>query len=131
MEALFNLFLKEKQYLSNVSPKTIRSYQQAFNCYTKLGGQSPTKDDLKNFVVRMREAGLSVGGCNVYIRSINSFLTWLHEGGQAFRKYLDTWCYAFFSSALSWLVSLKEQKKGHSVKLIHLVPCIGPSDESA
>jgi integrase/recombinase XerD len=27
----------------------------------------------------MREAGLSAGACNVYIRSINSFLTWLHE----------------------------------------------------
>jgi len=41
----------------------------------------PTKDTLKDFVVGMRESGLSAGGCNVYIRSINSFLSWLHESG--------------------------------------------------
>ncbi len=29
----------------------------------------------------MRESGLSPGACNVYIRSLNSFLSWLHEGG--------------------------------------------------
>lgn len=29
----------------------------------------------------MRESGLSAGACNVYIRSINSFLSWLHENG--------------------------------------------------
>jgi integrase/recombinase XerD len=28
----------------------------------------------------MRESGLSPGACNVYIRSMNSFLGWLHEG---------------------------------------------------
>jgi site-specific recombinase XerD len=41
----------------------------------------PTKDTLKDFVIGMREAGLSPGACNVYIRSFNSFLSWLHEGG--------------------------------------------------
>jgi integrase/recombinase XerD len=29
----------------------------------------------------MRKSGLSNGGCNVYIRSMNSFLTWLHQNG--------------------------------------------------
>jgi site-specific recombinase XerD len=29
----------------------------------------------------MRERGLSAGGINVRLRSINSFLTWLHEEG--------------------------------------------------
>ncbi len=29
----------------------------------------------------MRESGLSPGACNVYIRSMNSFLTWLHTEG--------------------------------------------------
>ncbi len=43
MEALFSLFLKEKQLLSNISPKTIRSYQQAFNCYVRFGGLKPGK----------------------------------------------------------------------------------------
>lgn len=89
MKELFERFLKEKEFLAGVSPKTIRSYRQAFNAYQKvLSGSGnvsrddvPTKDILKDFVIGMREAGLSPGGCNVYIRSMNSFLTWLHEGG--------------------------------------------------
>jgi len=32
-------------------------------------------------VVAMREQGLTPGGINVRLRSINSFLTWLHEEG--------------------------------------------------
>ena len=34
---------------------------------------------LRDFVIGMREGGLSAGACNVYIRSMNLFLTWLHE----------------------------------------------------
>jgi integrase/recombinase XerD len=90
MKELFEQFLKEKRYLCNLSPKTLDSYQQAFNAYQRVLNRNsisdfcalPTKDTLKDFVIGMREAGLSPGGCNVYIRSINSFLTWLHEGGQ-------------------------------------------------
>jgi integrase/recombinase XerD len=81
LEDLFEKFLKEKTFLTGVSPKTVRSYRQAFNCYVRLGGAAPTKESLKDFVIKMRESGLSAGACNVYIRSINSFLTWLNENG--------------------------------------------------
>jgi integrase/recombinase XerD len=91
MEKLFASFLKEKEFLAGISAKTIRSYQQAFNAYqrvlsserigTSKADDLPTKDTLKDFVIGMREEGLSPGACNVYIRSMNSFLTWLHEGG--------------------------------------------------
>ena len=87
LEELFTNFLKEKTFLTGVSPKTIRSYQQAFNAYQRVlsaAGQfqpetTPTKDTLKGFVIGMRESGLSPGACNVYIRSVNSYLSWLHE----------------------------------------------------
>jgi site-specific recombinase XerD len=85
---LFERFLKEKQFLANISPKTVRSYRQAFNAYRRALGQSDggcsaevTKDSSKDFVIGMRESGLSPGACNVYIRSVNSFLTWLHSEG--------------------------------------------------
>jgi integrase/recombinase XerD len=88
---LFEQFIKDKIFLCNLSPKTIDSYRQAFNAYqrvlsgatgtTSKADEIPTKDTLKDFVIGMREAGLSPGACNVYIRSINSFLTWLHENG--------------------------------------------------
>ena len=58
---LFARSLKEKQFLANISPKTVRSYQQAFNAYQRvLSGQVgrtiqadevPTKDALKDFVI--------------------------------------------------------------------------------
>jgi site-specific recombinase XerD len=67
--SLFEQFLKEKQFLIGISPKTIRSYQQAFKAYQRvLSGNSasdlcalPTKDTLKDFVIGMREVGLSPG----------------------------------------------------------------------
>jgi hypothetical protein len=67
LSELFALFLREKTFLTGISPKTVRPYQQAFNCYVRLSGDMPTKEGLKTFVIKMRESGLSVGGCNVYI----------------------------------------------------------------
>ena len=69
--SLFEKFLKEKTFLAGVSPKTIRSYRQAFNAYqrvlsstrtTSKADELPTKDTLKDFVIGMRESGLSPGG---------------------------------------------------------------------
>lgn len=48
MKELFADFLKEKEYLAGLSKKTLDSYQQAFNCYVRLGGDAPTKEGLKN-----------------------------------------------------------------------------------
>ena len=68
MSELFAKFLKEKQFLCIVSPKIIRSYQQAFNSYQRVlklatskgrEDQLPTKEILKDFVIGMRGAGLS------------------------------------------------------------------------
>jgi integrase/recombinase XerD len=73
---LFEQFIKDKIFLCNLSPKTIDSYRLAFKAFVKHKGEL-NKDGLKNFVINMREAGLSAGGCNVY----NSYLTWLHENG--------------------------------------------------
>src|SRR5258706_13326262 len=101
MKKLFEQFLQEKRYLANLSPKTLVSYKQSYNTYQRVLGKAAsgensevncqtasvsfTKDTLKDFVIGMREAGLSPGACNVYIRSINSFLSWLHENGHTER----------------------------------------------
>jgi integrase/recombinase XerD len=41
-----------------------------------LPSQSPTEDELKQMIVRMREKGLRATGCNSAIRSINAYLKW-------------------------------------------------------
>lgn len=66
-------FIKERQYLSNVSPATIEWYTQSLHW---LGTESPNETDLKYFVLRMREKGLKSTACNNRIRAVNAYLKW-------------------------------------------------------
>jgi integrase/recombinase XerD len=66
-------FIKERQYLSNVSPATVEWYTQSLHW---LGIESPTSAELKDFVFRMREKGLKATACNCRIRAVNAYLKW-------------------------------------------------------
>jgi integrase/recombinase XerD len=70
---MFEQFLKERQYISNVSPRTIEWYTQSLNW---LGTESPTDNQVKDFVIRMREGGLKPSACNCRIRAVNAYLKW-------------------------------------------------------
>jgi integrase/recombinase XerD len=80
--ALFERFVQTGRYLRNWTPKTERSYRQAFRA---LDARLPhpklatllTKPLLEDWVVSMRDRGMAVGGCNAYIRAVNSFSSWL------------------------------------------------------
>lgn len=69
----FAQFIKERKYLTNVTPATIEWYQQSF---AWLSTDSPTDVDLKDFVIRMRERGLKATACNNRIRAVNAYLKW-------------------------------------------------------
>src|SRR4051812_18232176 len=69
----FNDFIRERRYLNNVSPATISWYTHAFKW---LPSESPTQDELKDVVLRMREKALKETGCNAAIRAINAYLHW-------------------------------------------------------
>jgi integrase/recombinase XerD len=69
----FTDFLKEKQYLQNVSPNTLRWYKFALKW---LPNEQPDERALKTMVIRMREQGLKATGCNAAIRAINCYLRW-------------------------------------------------------
>jgi integrase/recombinase XerD len=70
-------FIEHGRILRDWSPETVRSYRQSFrDCPAEI-----TKATLNDAVVAMRERGLTPGGINVRLRSINSFLSWLHEEG--------------------------------------------------
>ncbi len=59
LDQLFTLFLKEKQYMNNCTPRTIRFFQNSFNAFRKtFKGEEITKQVLVSFVVGMRERGL-------------------------------------------------------------------------
>jgi integrase len=74
----FDSFISHGLYLRNWSPRTVRTYRQGLR---RLAIEVPTKADLDAWVIRMRRDGLTPGGCNMYIRTINAYLTWLHEEG--------------------------------------------------
>jgi len=69
----FEQFIKERQYLQNVSPATIEWYRQSLSW---LPTEIPTDADLKSLVMRMREQGLKATGCNCRIRAVNAYLKW-------------------------------------------------------
>jgi integrase/recombinase XerD len=69
----FNEFIREKTYLSNVSPATVYWYKQSFK---SLGNPDPTEADITEWVVRLREDGLSPESINTYARAINCYLRW-------------------------------------------------------
>jgi len=69
----FDQFIRERQYLQNVSPRTVEWHQQSLKW---LGIEEPNEDDLKRAVLRMREAGLKASSVNCRLRSINAYLKW-------------------------------------------------------
>ena len=67
MEARYEQFIRERQYLANVSPATIDWYR---NSLKWLGTPSPAQEDLKDAVIRMRSKGLKPTGCNSVIQAL-------------------------------------------------------------
>ena len=66
-------FIKERQYVMNVSAATIRWYRSALKW---LDSEAPTPEDLTRLVLNMRERGLKATGCNAATRAINAYLHW-------------------------------------------------------
>jgi integrase/recombinase XerD len=66
-------FIRERQYVVNVSPATVKWYTHALNW---LDSETPTQDELNTLVMQMRERGLKATGCNAATRAINAYLHW-------------------------------------------------------
>lgn len=73
----FSEFIRERQFLTNVSPSTLEWYKHSFKW---LRTESPSQDELKEAVLRMREKGLKATGCNSAIRAINTYVHWVNAG---------------------------------------------------
>jgi len=57
----FEQFIKERQYVTNVSASTVEWYEQSLKW---LNIESPTETDIKALVMRMRDSGLKAMTCN-------------------------------------------------------------------
>ena len=79
-------FIADGVYLRGWSTKTVETYRLSLNAFLTVAGATDDpstlkSDTLRRFVTSMRERGLTPGGCNVRIRSVNSYLSWLHSEG--------------------------------------------------
>ena len=77
----FELFIREKRYVQNVSEHTIEFYTRGFNMFRKHGFDLKTisKVQLTECITSMREQGMSAACADAHIRAINPLLTWLFE----------------------------------------------------
>jgi len=69
----FGEFIKERQYLANVSPATIHRYRYAFRW---LDTEKPTAATLKPVTIKMRDQGLSATSVNSHLLCIASCVRW-------------------------------------------------------
>src|SRR5215472_11916458 len=76
----FSEFIRERQFLTNVSPSTLEWYKHSFKW---LDTDAPTLEDLKAAVLKMRAKGLRATGCNSAIRAINAYVHWANAGPDA------------------------------------------------
>jgi integrase/recombinase XerD len=77
MEPRFEQFIRERQYLANVTPATIEWYR---NSLRWLHSDSPSQAELTDAVLRMREKRLRPTGCNSVIQALNTYAHWVHAG---------------------------------------------------
>ena len=82
-------FIEERQYLKNVSAKTIEWYQNAFRVFSGCGLEEPDSQiltRLKTRVVKLAKEGHKDISINTYTRVINAYLRWSHQEGLSVDK---------------------------------------------
>ena len=67
LDKLFTQFLREKQYLENLSPKTIKYYRWVFNRWSDHINEMPDKMNIKEFVISLNQSNLLPFTVNSYI----------------------------------------------------------------
>lgn len=81
---LFSMYMEERTCLKNASPLSIKSNKINWLRFEKVMGEKRLLKDLdkaflKEFVIGLRETGLSPTTCNIAIRELNTFLKWLFD----------------------------------------------------
>jgi integrase/recombinase XerD len=73
VETLVDRFLQERQYLLNVSPKTLELYKYSFQAFAGAVGSI---DAIKARVVELRTKGLAPVSVNTYLRHLKALYLW-------------------------------------------------------
>ncbi|MGA3205579.1 MAG: hypothetical protein ABSF12_24050, partial [Bryobacteraceae bacterium] len=84
---LFAQFTRERQYLNNVTPKTLEWYDTSWKKFAPFIGSALNEGELSQKVKEAQIAMSSQGNLsphtiNTYSRPIQTFTNWLLENGQ-------------------------------------------------
>ena len=66
-------FITERQYLQNVTPKTLAWYGDSFKAFE---GALASEAAIKGRIVELRTRGISATSVNTWLRCVNAFLKW-------------------------------------------------------
>ena len=66
-------FIKEREYVNNVSPATVTWYEQSL-CW--LSTESPTTEDIRTLIVRLRERGLEPVSVRSRLQAVRAYCRW-------------------------------------------------------
>ncbi len=81
LKAIYETFLQERRFLKNCSPKTLRSYGQAWNSFEPYLAPVRSPDEIRTaiktgIVAKMNAGKIKPSSINVYLRALNAFLRW-------------------------------------------------------
>lgn len=81
---LFSMYMEERVFLKNASPKSIKSNKRNWIRFERVMGEKRLLKDLnkaflKELVMGLRETSLAPTTCNIVIRELNTFLKWLYD----------------------------------------------------
>ena len=65
----------------------MQCYEQALAGFTVEHPANLSKHSLQQYILSLQAQGFSPGGINVKLRTLNSFLTWLHEEGHTEERH--------------------------------------------
>ncbi|MGO9094253.1 MAG: hypothetical protein ACLQGV_03440 [Bryobacteraceae bacterium] len=85
MEVLFEQFIREKEFLLNVSPRTLEGYRWAWKAFepTLKGKAAVSTADVLLRVAEPRSRGLTTVTVNTCLRSVNAFCSWMVKEGHS------------------------------------------------
>jgi integrase/recombinase XerD len=118
----FSNFIRERQFLHNVTPATVEWYKQSFRW---LPCENPTQEQLNEVVMVMRERGLRATGCNCVFRAVNAYLRWSGSANK-FRlikephTVLPTYTEAQIRKLIAWRPNSKHHRRLHVLVLFLL-----------
>jgi integrase/recombinase XerD len=81
---LYDLFVKERHYLKNVSPHTLDWYKYSFKAFAPhlaVSDPQSLRPALKSAVMALVESNRQPSTINDYIRALNAFLHWASDDG--------------------------------------------------